>query len=115
MEYKINYNKQYNVAIVKFEGSLDINNKDKIINIIKDEILPNNMKYVIFVVSNLNYIDSSGLGVLLSARSILNKNNGDLAIVNSSKKLGKILNMAGFNKMFKICENLDEGVKKVKL
>ncbi len=115
MDYKIDFNKQYNVAIVKFDGTLDINNKDEIIDLIKEEILPKNMKYVIFVVSELSYIDSSGLGALLSARSILNKNNGDLVIVNSNKKLSKILNMAGFNKMFKICDDIDEGIKKVKL
>ncbi|TYB31021.1 MAG: STAS domain-containing protein [Candidatus Mcinerneyibacterium aminivorans] len=115
MDYNIKYDNSKRVAVVKFEGALDVNNKNEVIKMIKNELLPKGWKYVLFVVSNLNYIDSSGLGVLLSARSILNKKGGDLALVNKNKKLTKILNLAGFNKMFKIYGKIEEGKKKVKL
>lgn len=115
MEYEIDIKKGRKVAIVEFYSNIDINNKNKVIKIIKNEILPTGIKYVIFVISDIEYIDSSGLGVLLSARSILSNEGGDLAIVNKNKKLQKILNLAGFKKMFKLYSSLEEGIKKVKL
>lgn len=114
LDYNINIDKKSGVAVVIFSGSIDINNKDKILQIVKNRLVPENKQFVLFDLNNLQYIDSSGLGIFLTARSILDKHNGDLGLVVTDKNIKKILNLAGFNKIFKIFDTSREGCRKLK-
>lgn len=112
MDYKI-YKKK-SIKIVEFKGSININNSNDIIQLVKTKLVANNNLYVLFDLNRVDYIDSAGMGVFLSARSFFNKHDGDLGLVAPSENVSKVLNYAGFNKIFKIYKSIEEGCKKIK-
>jgi len=102
-------------AVVLFTGNINVNDEPAIIQMVKDVLLPKGTVFVIFDLSRVEYVDSAGMGSFLAARSILNKNSGELALASPSPKIEKILSLAGFNKIFKIYDTLDEARRKVAL
>ncbi len=113
MEFKIECYTEEKIAIVRFSGSLNVNDEPAIVNLIKTELLSKNLIYVIFDLAQVDYIDSAGMGSFLTARSILNSRKGELVLINPSAKIDKILGLAGFNKIFKIFYSEAEGRKNV--
>lgn len=114
MKYKVKKDPVYDVVIVSFSESINVNDEPvifKLVNKLKDE----GHKYVVFNLKDVEYIDSAGMGSFLSARSILNAKGGELVLVELSKKISGILELAGFYRFFKIYETEEEGVKNIKL
>ncbi|MEQ6341962.1 MAG: STAS domain-containing protein [Gammaproteobacteria bacterium] len=58
-------------------------------------------KYVIDM-KGTEYMDSSALGMLLLLRDHAGGEASDIRIINSSKEIKKILEIANFNKLFNI-------------
>ena len=71
-------------------------------------ILPNveaGNKRVIFDLKGVNYMDSSGLGTLLSATSKLKKAGGQLVICSLSPQVSKLLQTTKVESIFQIEPN----------
>ncbi len=111
MEYQIKFMEAYNAAMVHFTGSVNVNDEPAMIEMVKEQLIPKNWKKVIFNISQLDYIDSAGMGSFLTARSILNNNGGELVLLSPSPQIFKILMLAGFNKIFLIYDTEAEAVK----
>lgn len=47
-------------------------------------------------------VDSSALGMLLNMKKYLNKEDGEIHIINCNKFVGKILDITNFKKKFSI-------------
>ena len=62
---------------------------------------PSSPKYVINM-QDVNYIDSSALGMMLLLREHALKNSGDVAITNCNANIKKILTIANFGRLFDI-------------
>jgi anti-anti-sigma regulatory factor len=43
-----------------------------------------------------------GMGILLEARQLAAKRNGDVVILNLPKKISKVFEILGFNEIFKL-------------
>ena len=96
--------------IVNFYGDLDTQNvlkhKDKLIK----EINKNNFKKVAMDFSKVNFIDSSGIGLILGRYQQLASFNKKLTVYGISKNIDKLFKISG---IWKIIENGDlskEGV-----
>ncbi len=63
------------------------------------------IKSVIVDLSNVTFIDSSGLGALLFGRRIFNESNGDLRILGAREK---VLNMFRIAKLDRVFEFYDD-------
>ncbi|SKA45518.1 STAS domain-containing protein [Enterovibrio nigricans] len=48
------------------------------------------------------YIDSAGLGMLLNMQTFLNKNEGDVRLINTMPQIKRVLVIARFEKKFLI-------------
>ena len=51
---------------------------------------------------NVSTIDSSGLGMLLTMQKFLNKEDGEIKIINCNASVAKVFNITNFNKKFGI-------------
>ena len=82
-------------------GDLDINSsimlKDRI-----NEILDEREANIEFETSKLSYIDSTGLGVMISLLKRLNKFENTLSVVNVQDNILKIFKITGLYKVIKI-------------
>lgn len=91
IKYKINSN----ALIISICGELDEYSafyaKNKIDNIIKDF----KVKQIVFDMSELDFMDSTGIGVLLGRYKILKNRNISAFIKNTNSHVEKIFKMSG--------------------
>jgi HptB-dependent secretion and biofilm anti anti-sigma factor len=52
--------------------------------------------------SNLEFIDSAGLGMLLIARDKINLKQGEIALVGAQGQVKKMLDLGRFNSLFEV-------------
>lgn len=62
---------------------------------------------VIIEASQVSFIDSTGLGVLVGALKRLRQSGGDLTVVSSSPPVKKILEITGLLDVFKFSDSMD--------
>lgn len=86
---------------VNLEGELDVSTADKLKEhlhgLADKEIL--DMKINL---ENLEYIDSTGLGVMIGVLKKLKVGNKEIYIVNPRSNVRKIFNITGLDKIFKV-------------
>lgn len=74
-------------------------------------IVENRPSRLIIDLSRVDFMDSSGLGLILGRYAEIKKLGGDMVVLNPGKNIMKILKLAGADRMIKI-ERLDLGDKK---
>jgi len=85
--------------IVQFDGELDHHSAEEIREEIDNEIESKNIKNLIFDLSNLKFMDSSGIGIVIGRYKIINKRDGRVAVINVNPHVDKIFNMSGIYKI----------------
>lgn len=66
-------------------------------------------------ISGLRYINSSGIGVLITILTKLRNKGGELVLVKPSENVKKLLIITKLNAIFTICEDEEEALKKLKI
>lgn len=91
-------NNFWNVGI---DGELDVAGADKVkehLNrLIEDKPMDVKIDF-----TNLEYIDSTGLGALIGVLKRLKVNEKDIYIINARKNVKKIFTITGLDKIFKV-------------
>jgi anti-sigma B factor antagonist len=73
-------------------------------NTVRD-ILKNNGKKIILNLAEVNYIDSSGIGELVSTYSTVANNGGQLKLLNLTKKIQELLAITKLLTVFQVFDN----------
>jgi anti-sigma B factor antagonist len=96
-----NLNNENNFWEIHLEGELDVSSADKLKeylhNLADEKIL--DMKINL---ENLDYIDSTGLGVMLGVLKKLKIDNKEIYILNPKNNVKKIFTITGLDKIFKM-------------
>ena len=102
-----------NVVVLTLSGNL-LGEKDSIP--IK-EIVTNNINKgiinVIFDVEKLEYINSTGLSVLISTLTKVNKAEGKLSLVKVQDQLKTLLDITKLNSIFQQNDSIEEAIKTI--
>lgn len=97
------------VTIFHLPGeSLDAGNAKEF----KRDIMPalNGHSRVIFEMSELKFVDSSGLGTILSALRQLNSSGGDLKLAGMQKPVRALFELVRMHRIFDIYNTRDEAL-----
>ena len=73
-------------------------------NTVRD-VLKNNGKKIILNLADVNYIDSSGIGELVSTNTTVTNNGGQLKLLNLTKKIQELLAITKLLTVFQVFEN----------
>ena len=73
-------------------------------NTVRD-ILKNNGRKIILNLADVNYIDSSGIGELVSTYTTVTNNGGQLVLLNLTKKIHELLAITKLLTVFQVFEN----------
>ncbi len=89
-------------------GEVDLANVDRF----RDAIQPamNNCRNVILDLSNLKYIDSTGLYVLTGVQKGLQQNNCQLVVAGASATIAKVMRLFGLDNLVPLVASIDEAV-----
>lgn len=97
-------------CIIEFNGEIDAGNS----NVIIDEIFPLIEKgklHLIGDLSNLEYINSSGIYNLLRCYTKVKEKGGYFKIVDGKQPLQEILEALGVTRLMPFCETVDEALQ----
>ena len=112
---KMNHSKRIedNVLIISIEGDL-IGEESGIdlIGTVNESI--DSASFCIIDINGIRYINSSGIGVLITILTKFRNKNGEVALVGPSESVKKLLIITKLNAIFNICENMEEAKKLLK-
>lgn len=95
------YNEKEDVWDVGLSGEIDIYNADELKETI-NRIVDEKEKSIVFDCEELNYIDSTGLGVLASAANRIKEFGGKVRIINLKPHIGKVFYLTGLTRIMEI-------------
>ena len=73
-------------------------------------LLQKQEKYVVFDFSELNYINSFGIGILVDLQKNILKNEGIVKICGLSPSIKKIFQITYLTRVFEIFENFEQAL-----
>ena len=74
------------------------------------KLLEKGCKRVIVNLHGVDWINSTGMGILISGYTTMRRNGGDLKLLHVSDKIRSILYVTKLNLIFKCFDNEDEAV-----
>jgi anti-sigma B factor antagonist len=80
------------------EGTMTVRNTVR-------DILKNNGKKIILNLGDVNYIDSSGIGELVSSYTTVANSGGQFKLLNLTKKIHELLQITKLLTVFQVFEN----------
>jgi anti-sigma B factor antagonist len=98
-------------TVVAFEGDIDLQSSPNARSALLDAVAGG--KAVLVDLSGVSYIDSSGVASLVESFQSARKSGRAFALVSVSEGALRVLKLARLEKVFTICDSLDDGVKAV--
>jgi anti-sigma B factor antagonist len=102
--------KEGKAAVINVVGELEIGNSEQFENTVRT-LIRDNIVHLVVNFSQANYIDSSGLGVLIGAWRATRQALGDLRLCGLDENLKDVLNMTRLLGYFKVFETEKEALE----
>lgn len=99
LKIKKDFDNKNNHWLVELEGEVDVYTSTQLKEFFKNIIDEKNTNIKIDA-NKLEYIDSTGLGVLIGVLKKLKQENKDIIISNIKPNIKKLLNITGLDKIF---------------
>ncbi|ABR31037.1 anti-sigma factor antagonist [Thermosipho melanesiensis] len=109
-----NIERKDGIPIVQITGEIDISNAQNFKKFVLDNILNKGEKNCILDFSNMSYIDSSGLGILVSLHKSFKINGGEIVLVNLNNNVQNLFRMTSLDKALNLKGSIDEAIKFLK-
>lgn len=100
----MNYEVQENCLTIYLPKELDHHNAEKIRQKADLLIEKNHIKHIIFDFRDTNFMDSSGIGVIMGRYKVVCLLGGEVWAVHANERMKKILTMSGVTKLVQIYE-----------
>jgi len=106
------YTTEKEVLVVTLDGAnLDAKEASQFKQKMSDIITTEQANQVVFDLSKLQFVDSSGLGGFLSTLRLLNEQGGDLKLAGMSGSIRTMFEIVRMHKLFEIFNTTDEAVR----
>ena len=99
------------VTIVDISGRIELGEESAALRDLVRDLLSKGQKQILFNLGDVNYIDSSGLGHLVSAFTSVRNHGGELKLLNLSKNVHNVMQMTRLYTVFDIMDNEAVAVK----
>jgi len=108
MELQVNFAVEPKYVLATVRGEIDLSNardlKEKVLSEVED-IKPCNL---IIDLKEVDYIDSTGLGLLIGLRRRIKEGGGELCLILHTPRMEKLFKVTGLVNVFKIYQNVGE-------
>lgn len=106
---KLKYEQKNKTLILQIKGELDLHTAEDLRSQIDDYLNQyDNIKNMIMDLHGIDFIDSSGLGVILGRYKLIKQRGGKLVIISSSYQVKRIFEVSGMLKIISIYETLEQ-------
>jgi anti-sigma B factor antagonist len=101
----------YNAVVIELKGKLMGGPLSSDMSNTLYSLLDKKKKNVIIDLGGINFVNSSGLGILISGLASMRKNGGDLKLANISNKIEGLLSITKLNQIFEQYASVDDAIK----
>ncbi|MBR44444.1 MAG: anti-anti-sigma factor [Gemmatimonadetes bacterium] len=98
------------VTVIEVEGQLIVGNRNELKNKVLEKIELGEQTFVIDF-ANTAYIDSSGLGVLVSLSKKIREDGGELRLSSLSEDLRTLFELTKLDTLFQIAEDKERALE----
>lgn len=102
-----------NKLIIRIDGDIDHHTCEEIRNKVDQEINRRNPRSIIFDMKNVNFMDSSGIGVIIGRYKLIMTNGGIAAMINLKPQVKRVYDICGLKKIIPIYENEKAAVESI--
>lgn len=102
--------KNDDVTLVEVEGQLIVGNRQELKQQVLDQLETGDLKFVIDF-ANTGYIDSSGLGVLVSLSKKIREQGGELRLSSLNDDLRTLFELTKLDTLFRIADNKEQALE----
>lgn len=110
MDLEFNVTTEENCSRVAVTGEIDLYSvkllKEKITILLDGRKVTN----LLLDLTGVNYIDSTGLGILIGIKRRCTEKGGRMILVSGSDRITNLFSITGLNKIFTICKTVEEAV-----
>ncbi len=97
------------VTVVDVDGQLIVGNRQELKQKVLDELEAGRRKFLVDF-TNTGYIDSSGLGVLVSLSKKVREQDGELRLSSLNEDLRTLFELTKLDTLFRIADSREEGL-----
>ena len=103
-----------NIIRLHFDGDLIGENNGPELVELANEMISKGVSQCLLDISKVRYINSSGIGVLITLLTKFRNKGGELYLINPSEHVTKLLIMTKLQAIFNIAEDEQEVLKQIK-
>jgi anti-sigma B factor antagonist len=101
----------YNAVVIEMKGKLVGGPLSSKFSHTLYDHLDKGEKNIVIDLGDVTYVNSSGLGILISGLTSMKKNGGDLKLANLNSKIEGLLSITKLNQIFQQFNTVEEAVK----
>jgi anti-sigma B factor antagonist len=94
------------VAVVTVSGRLALGGETEKLDAALTKLLEQGIKSFVFDISRLDYVDSSGVGMLVSCLTRIKKAGGVMKVAGASPRIRRIFSMTGVESMMSLYDSV---------
>jgi anti-sigma B factor antagonist len=113
VELKLSHYNKDGIEVVTVEGEIDIQTAPRLRELLIDLVSQNNNQLVVNM-EKVEFLDSTGLGVLVGGLNRVRAHGGSLDLVCTLDRILKIFRITGLTKVFGIYESVDQAIAATK-
>ena len=102
------------VTVLDLSGKITLGEGDTLLKDKLHSLLHRGKKNVLLNLSDVSYVDSAGLGALVSAYTTVTREGGSLKLVNITRKLQDLLSITKLLTVFETFDSEDEALRSYK-
>jgi anti-sigma B factor antagonist len=102
MELRATYRDAGTVTVVDIGGRITLGEGSALLRRTVRELLEDGRRNIVFNLADVNYIDSSGIGELVTAFTTVKKSGGDLKLLHLTKKVHDLLQLTKLFTVFDV-------------
>ena len=106
----LDFKKKDNILIVSIFGEIDHHTSGELRSNIEKEFLSSNVNNIIFDFSNVTFMDSSGIGMIIGRYKYVKNFGGKVFVSNINSTFDKIFKLSGLYKIIKVYNSIDDAI-----
>ncbi|HUX59840.1 MAG TPA: STAS domain-containing protein [Ignavibacteriaceae bacterium] len=108
---KIKTQEQYGAVVIELKGNVMGGDDTKEFNELLHKLIDEGKKNIIIDLAEVKFMNSSGLGMLISGLTTMKKENGQLRLARTTDKIESLLVITKLITIFESFETVEEAVK----
>lgn len=111
LPYEIEQKRLNGTVIVQIKGRMESGPLDRITQTVLDEMIGDERKFLILDFSELRYISSLGIRMILDVKMNLQKRNKEMALVGVTSSILQVFHLLGLSNAFQFFSDREEALK----